>query len=241
MKWFKHSTDSHDDPDISDAMDEFGQVGYSAFFILLEIYGKEFNHLDKDGWLTLSRRFVARKLRISSTKVEKLLNFYSERQRIAFKMDGNRVVFNIPQFIEIASNWTKRQGALPTEHLQRHSVAPTAREVEVEVEVEVEDKLPCAKKRKDSSPKNVEFNQFWQAWPKKKSKESALKAWKQTAKIRPNIKTIISIIEKLKTSDEWTKEGGQFIPYPATWLRAGGWDDEVNLIGNPFDEFTKGG
>jgi len=31
MKWFKHSTGSHDDPDISDLMDKFGDTGYGAF------------------------------------------------------------------------------------------------------------------------------------------------------------------------------------------------------------------
>jgi len=52
MEWLKHSTSSHDDPDISDAMDEFGDAGYTVFFIILEIYGQEFNHANIDGWIT---------------------------------------------------------------------------------------------------------------------------------------------------------------------------------------------
>lgn len=85
MDWYKHSTGSHDDPDISDAMDEFGHAGYSVFFICLEIYGQEYNHLDEDGWLTLSKRFLSRKLRLSQNKVEDILYFYSERGRIIIK------------------------------------------------------------------------------------------------------------------------------------------------------------
>jgi hypothetical protein len=27
-------------------------------------------------------------------------------------------------------------------------------------------------------------------------------------------------------SEAWRKDGGQFVPYPASWLRAGQWDDE---------------
>lgn len=129
MEWFKHSTGSHDDPDISDAIDEFGLFAYSTFFITLEIYGTEFNHTDPDGWLTISQRFLARKLRISSTKVQQILNFYSDRQRIVAKFSGDKVYLLCPKFIEISSNWTKREATkktrLPTE---APTEAPTAKE-----------------------------------------------------------------------------------------------------------------
>ena len=144
MDWFKHSTGSHDDPDISDAIDEFGHPGYSIFFIVLEIYGDEYNHLDSEGWLKLSKRFVTRKLRLSSTKVEQILNFYSERQRILFKKDENSYFINCPKFIDIASNWTKRKNQSPTEALQSPSVVPTA--------IEEEEK----KKRKEKKEINKE-------------------------------------------------------------------------------------
>ena len=26
---------------------------------------------------------------------------------------------------------------------------------------------------------------------------------------------------------DWIKDGGQFVPYPATWLNAKGWEDEI--------------
>lgn len=73
-----------------------------------------------------------------------------------------------------------------------------------------------------------EFDQFWLSYPKQRSKADALKAWKQVSKKRPTIEIILSKIEDLKNSHEWTKENGQFIPYPASWLRAGGWDDVIN-------------
>ncbi|MNN45995.1 hypothetical protein D3C81_1603530 [compost metagenome] len=34
------------------------------------------------------------------------------------------------------------------------------------------------------------------------------------------------------TSSEWTKEGGQFIPYPETWLKDKRWEDEICLPSN---------
>jgi hypothetical protein len=77
------------------------------------------------------------------------------------------------------------------------------------------------------------FEIFWQAYPKKKSRGQAEKAW---LKIKPDeqlLEKILSTIEWAKTSVEWTKDGGQFIPYPATWLNAKGWEDEYNQT-TPF-------
>jgi hypothetical protein len=70
------------------------------------------------------------------------------------------------------------------------------------------------------------FACFWDAYPKKKSKGQAEKAW---SKIEPNeqlLATMLAKIEQARTSVEWTREGGQFIPHPATWLNAKGWEDE---------------
>jgi len=70
------------------------------------------------------------------------------------------------------------------------------------------------------------FETFWTAYPKKRSKGAAEKAW---AKIKPNEQLtgeILSALERAKTSADWQKDGGQFIPYPATWLNAKGWEDD---------------
>ena len=37
---------------------------------------------------------------------------------------------------------------------------------------------------------------------------------------------MLAIIERAKKSDDWLKESGKYIPYPATWLNARGWEDE---------------
>ena len=78
------------------------------------------------------------------------------------------------------------------------------------------------------------FKKFWIAYPKKKSKGQAEKAW---AKINPSeqlLETMLSKIETAKTSKEWAKDNGEFIPHPATWLNAKGWEDEYTPV-NPDD------
>ncbi|RKU03371.1 hypothetical protein C7H84_09540 [Burkholderia sp. Nafp2/4-1b] len=69
------------------------------------------------------------------------------------------------------------------------------------------------------------FEIFWTAYPKKKSKATAEKAF---AKLNPDeqlFDDLMAGLERAKTSAQWRNP--QFIPYAATWLRAGGWMDEV--------------
>ena len=137
MDWFKHKTGSHTDPDICAAIDEFGDTGYTAFFVILEVYGREFNSINDDGWLRVSQTFLRRKLRKSWTKVELLLNFYQTKNRIFFTIEGSDVLLKIPLFIELASTWARRRSrdeqASPPEGPPQ---GPLAREVEVEEEEE---------------------------------------------------------------------------------------------------------
>lgn len=72
------------------------------------------------------------------------------------------------------------------------------------------------------------FEEFWKVYPKKKSKGDALKAF-ATIEPKPDeqlVATMIATIERAKTSEQWRSSGGQYIPYPATWLRDKGWLDE---------------
>ena len=71
------------------------------------------------------------------------------------------------------------------------------------------------------------FGDFWDKYPKRKSKGDAEKAW---AKIKPSeelLSTMLAAIETQQKSKEWLKDDGQFIPHPATWLNAKGWEDEA--------------
>jgi len=71
------------------------------------------------------------------------------------------------------------------------------------------------------------FEAFWTAYPKKKSKGQALSAWK---KLKPDSSlqvVILKAIEAQKRSPDWQKDKGQYIPYPATWLNAMAWEDEM--------------
>jgi hypothetical protein len=84
------------------------------------------------------------------------------------------------------------------------------------------------------------FDQFWAAYPRRVGKVDAQKAW---TKIKPDavlLALILNAIEKQKEGADWRKEDGQFIPHPATWLRAGRWLDEVRPYVNPPPKLPAG-
>ncbi len=79
------------------------------------------------------------------------------------------------------------------------------------------------------------FDEFWERYPKKRSKGQAERAWVKTNPDDALFAQIIEGLERARKSRDWIKEGGQYVPYPATWLNAKGWEDnyeEVRSSGN---------
>jgi hypothetical protein len=75
----------------------------------------------------------------------------------------------------------------------------------------------------------TEFDTFWKAYPRRVAKGDARKAWSQTDNIRPALPELLEAIDQQMKSDQWRKNDGQFVPYPATWLRQERWADELKV------------
>lgn len=69
------------------------------------------------------------------------------------------------------------------------------------------------------------FDQFWAAYPRKVAKGAARKAF-QRAMSLTTLETILEALTWQRTQPQWMKDGGEFIPYPASWLNAERWADE---------------
>jgi len=71
------------------------------------------------------------------------------------------------------------------------------------------------------------FDRFWAAYPRKVKKDEARKAF---AKRKPDEALTTAMCEAIaaqRKSDDWARDGGQFIPHPTSWLNQGRWMDEV--------------
>lgn len=144
-------------------------------------------------------------------------------------------------------DWKNRKAleSNTTPTLPQHT-ANAEKEIEKEIEIESRDREKnntltlkgssvCAQ---GSAVLESYFDTFWREYPKKKSKGTALKAFNKALK-RTDFDTIMEALRMLKGSNEWTKDGGQYVPYPATWLNADGWNDEVNAPVDRYDNLRK--
>lgn len=76
------------------------------------------------------------------------------------------------------------------------------------------------------------FEKFWSVYPKKTAKQQAFKAWQKLDPDEELLSKILASLERQRKSVQWTKDNGQFIPYPATWLNGKRWEDELQEVQN---------
>ena len=95
------------------------------------------------------------------------------------------------------------------------------------------EKLPEDNQGQNAKPsmpsrRKDDFVAWYQAYPRKKSRDEAVRAWDAAcrAKRLPTLPVLLEALAWQKESHDWTKEGGHWIPNPATYLRAGSWQDE---------------
>ena len=79
------------------------------------------------------------------------------------------------------------------------------------------------------------FEDFWTAWPKsvRKGAKSQCKAKWDKLKLDMQVETIIAHVNYMKTTDQWKKSEGAFVPAPLVYLNQQRWDGaeipEINV------------
>lgn len=86
---------------------------------------------------------------------------------------------------------------------------------------------PSPTPRRTGARSQEDFDLFWSAYPKKVGKKSAKKAFD---KVQVPVETLVTAIRRQECSAQWSKDGGQFIPNPSTWLNQERWEDELDPI-----------
>lgn len=70
------------------------------------------------------------------------------------------------------------------------------------------------------------FSLFWEHYPRKEKRKAAVQAWR---KLKPGYDTQVVIRDALARairSEQWTKNGGEFIPHAASWINGERWKDQ---------------
>lgn len=115
MKWFKHISDSMQDPLIVHLVNEFGPLGYMVFFGVLEKYAREFK-IDPGWRLRVKLEFFRGSFQQKQKKnIKNILNFLQSSEKWLIKFSGNpssdkeEVEIQIPKFAQFLDETTKKK------------------------------------------------------------------------------------------------------------------------------------
>ena len=212
MDWFRMYGDMPSDPKIGTLSDS----EFRTWVELLCVACKA----EKNGSTGLTAETVNWSLRRNvSETLQKLI-------------DANLVRFNAEAELEISA-WTKRKYSSDssTHRVKKHREKHKNQDVTVEapngtLPKRSSNALEQIQNREEKT--NEAFASFWSVYPKKKNKGQAEKAF---AKVKPDnelLQTILNAVEGARQGADWLKSDGKFVPYPATWLLAKGWEDGDN-------------
>jgi hypothetical protein len=169
----------------------------------------------------------------NSSSVQKIRTMAASlklRQNITIKSTNKYSIIHIVK-------WDTYQGVLSEINNQndlestsnQHAINTPLIKKEVK-EVKKERKLPSPK----PSASDPDFDKFWSAYPRKDDKKGAMKAWAKCNGNRPAIDVIVAKVEAFKKSDQWTRDSGQFIPMPTTFINRERWNDEGATV-KPYE------
>jgi hypothetical protein len=82
------------------------------------------------------------------------------------------------------------------------------------------------------------FENFWAVYPRKAAKGAARNAWDKLQPDEGLAETIVSAVKAQSRSDQWLRDGGQFIPFPAKYLSDRRWEDEQPQLHPPAPDRT---
>lgn len=95
----------------------------------------------------------------------------------------------------------------------------------------IDTKKRVRKKNEDTE----EFKAFWDAYPRHANKPGARTEF---AKADVPLETLLDSIEQWKKTDQWSKDDGQYIPYPAKWLKERRWEDTPVAKAQPKNKLS---
>lgn len=87
--------------------------------------------------------------------------------------------------------------------------------------------IPKTKNKNQNQEQDTRFAQFWDAYPRHVAKQDARKKFGTLNPDDELLEVMLKAIEAQKRSEQWTKDNGQFIPHPSTWINQRRWEDET--------------
>ena len=196
------------------------EVLFIHLIVSCDDYGRFYGHPDIVRGMLFSRR------EFSSKQIENALVVLEKEGMIRRYECDDQI------YIELR-NWMKFQKprAKESKFPEPPEFVEICEQIPTDAHGKEAESTPDAPKPTHNQRSQERFETFWEAYPKKQGKKAAEKAFERANVDDELLGVMLKAIEKAKQTAQWRREGGQFIPYPATWLNQGRWEDEPMVTG----------
>lgn len=223
--YFSHDYSASGDPKLQALISEHGAAGYGIYWYLIEQL-----HQDETHWLPLKEYMylaIAKQMVASAEQVESIIKYCIMVCELFVvsgeKFTSNRVLRNFEERAKLSEK-RRLAGKIGANAKQmvasaKQNLAKSSKGKEIK-----------GKERKINNTYSDEFLLFWDTYPRKEDKKNAYKVWTKIKNPKEILQQILEVVNKQKQSQQWLKEGGQFIPLPATYLNGERWNDMLPLF-----------
>jgi hypothetical protein len=204
VRWFPVSHDINSDHELWEMTDKLGDRSLRVWLEILSIGDR--NEGVIASWSDSLARSIGFKCHSNSTKVRQVWDHALKAKWLT------------PDKVARLANYSKYHKTRGTNRVPSEPSEPHTNQT----------------KPKHIKLNDVNFQRFWEAYPKKVGKAKAIQAWNKIALLKDQEK-IFAALEAHKKLDQWQSENGRFIPHPATWLNQRRWEDELETkVGEPM-------
>lgn len=254
MKWFKHDADANMDAKLQEVLLDYGLEGYGLYWYCLELIVNKVSADNITFSLEHDARVIARNTGSTIARVESIMRKFIElglfehtgdlvtclklAKRIDKSMTNSKPMRDFVEKLRTSDVMTNQSNVMTkgTNVMTTSAHVMTSSDNVMIEENRIEENRIIKHSPSDdeqrSNPLEESFNEFWKLYPKKVSKAQAFKAWKR---IKPTQTKKIEILAALQAQIAARANATGFVPewkYPATWLNAESWMDELRFDGD---------
>jgi hypothetical protein len=217
MEWFRHDSNANLDDKLQQVLLNYGLEGYGLYWYCIELIVNKVSATNITFELKHDARVIARNTGSTPQKVEEMMKHFVELG--LFESNVNGLITCLKVATRLSASATSNQymrkiihnintnNSLQVQSCHRHDDV-------MKEEKRIEEK---------TTSKHEGFDDFYKAYPKKKSRGDAEKAWNS---LKPDLESVLSALEWQIKAEDWIKDDGKYIPYPASYLRNKSWLDD---------------
>lgn len=211
------------------------------------LYFQMKRYAGEDGKCFATEKTLMRKMRIGKKAYDKSIAYLLERKWITYiGLSGGKTrpikTYSINNIWKLNSDHYRKISSESTlsKDMSQKEGDKSQKQHKISAESNVEEDPVLRRTIKEETPLPPKggdslFMRFWTEYPKKVGKVVAERSFLRINPSEDLFSAMVKDIRRRRESEDWQKQDGKFIPYPATYLNQRRWEDETR----PSDEDVK--